>query len=86
MVEADNSAVLQAFELYPVGQGEGCHVFVIRLHLDVRIIILFSAVVVHTLSVCSYFRHFLNWVILYSVWFEFHLMPFVFSCTRMILR
>lgn len=32
---------------------------------------------VHTLPTYSYFRHWLNWVILYSVWFEFDLMPFV---------
>ena len=25
----------------------------------------------------SYFRHWLNWVMLYSVWFEFDLMPYV---------
>ena len=53
----------------------------LRLHLEVRINhthpILADSV--YTLSTSSYFRHYLNWVILYSVWFEFDLMPFVFS-------
>ncbi|KAI0335437.1 longevity assurance proteins LAG1/LAC1 [Cubamyces sp. BRFM 1775] len=34
-----------------------------------------TAVFAVFLCVWSYFRHWLNWVILYSVWFEFDLMP-----------
>ena len=67
----------QVAQLPAVGQDQDGCVLRIHLRLEVRlrhIEMRRNPLINHT---CSYFRHWLNWVILYSVWYEFDLMPYV---------
>ena len=72
--------VIQAPKLLNYLQLERAKIIVFSMFLCIwRYVIrsLFSKLTLMNYSHNSYFRHWLNWVILYSVWFEFDLMPYV---------
>jgi hypothetical protein len=69
--------VVQVFQLFTNGENQNDHVCVVHLCLDVSLCFPYHESTVAYWGYHRYLRHYLNLVILWSVWYQFDLMPCV---------